>query len=508
MKLNPFRILLFKTRLLTGLVIGALFCFLFFAASYYIVEHTSTNEYCESCHVHPQATESWKEGLHYQTASGIQTKCVDCHLPPPSENLPAYLLAKGKAGAVDIYGFYFKDHESFNWEQKSTLEYAPRHVFNESCIHCHTELFPKEVTEKALDAHIYYQKNTDTLECINCHLKVGHYHETPDEQVLAADTEQEEPVDMAPLITEIGENEFVEYTEVMPGSGVKFEMAPIPGGTFTMGAGPSDSAANEDEKPARQVQIKPFWMGKFEVSWREFDAYYSETVTRGKNEAGLKIDAISGPTPPYGSPDQGWGKGSQPAITMRHYTALKYCEWLSSVTGRKYRLPTEAEWEYAARAGNPGPYFFSEEADESWWSSLFGSKEVSPELIDEFAVYSENSKYRTHAPRSKKPNPWGLYHMLGNVREFCLDWYAPDILSQYPEGEVILDPQGPETGTEYVIRGGSFRSQPQELRVSARDYTRTDQWMRTDPQTPKSVWWYSDVTDVGFRVVRELEENE
>ena len=507
MKLNPFRIFLVKTRLLTGLVIGAALCFIFVGASYYMVEYTSTNEYCESCHVHPQATETWEDGLHYQTTSGIRTKCVDCHLPP-KDNLPAYLLAKGKAGAVDIYGLYFKDHESFNWDQKSTIEYAPKHVFDESCIRCHTELYPMEITSEGIDAHIYYQKNTETLECINCHLKVGHYHETPDEQILVEDTEQEEPVDMAPLISEIGETEFVDYTEVMPGSGVKFEVVAIEGGTFTMGADPSDSSINEDEIPARQVEISPFWMGKFEVSWREFDSYYAETVTREKNEAGIRSDAISGPTPPYGSPDQGWGKGSQPAITMRHYAALKYCQWLSDVTGRKYRLPTEAEWEYAARAGTTGPYFFAEDTNDSWWSSLFGRNKVSPELIGEYAIYQGNSKYRTHAPRSTQPNPWGLYDMLGNVREFCLDWYAPDALAQYPDGQVISSPQGPETGTEYVIRGGSFRSPPEELRASFRDYTRTEQWMRTDPQTPKSVWWYSDVTDVGFRVVRELEENE
>ena len=508
MRLNPFRILLVKTWLLTGLVIGAILCFLFFGASYYMVKSTSTNEYCESCHVHPQATETWEDGLHYKTASGMITNCVDCHLPP-KDNLPKYLIAKGKAGAVDLYGFYFKDHESFNWDQKSTLEYAPRHVYNESCVNCHTELFPKELTTEGLDAHIYYQKNTDTLECINCHLKVGHFHETPDEQVLAEDTQEDEDIELAPLITEIEEGAFVDYTEVMPNTGVKFEMVAIEGGTFTMGAGPEDPNAREDEIPSRQVEISPFWMGKFEVSWREFDSYYSETVTREKNESGLRLeDAVTGPTPPYGSPDQGWGKGAQPAITMRHYTAVKYCEWLSSVTGRKYRLPTEAEWEYAARAGTEGPYFFSEDTGGSWWSNLFGSNEIDPELVAEYATFQDNSKYRTHGPRTRQPNPWGLHNMLGNVKEFCRDWYSPDTLSQYPDGQVTVNPKGPETGTEYVIRGGSFRSPAEELRASARDYTRTEQWMRTDPQTPKSVWWYSDVTDVGIRIVRELDDNE
>jgi len=348
MKLNPFRIVWVKTRLITGLVIGAALCFLFIGASYYMVEYTSTNEFCDICHVHPQAYQTWEDGLHYKTSSGVRTDCVACHLPP-KDNLPKYLYAKGKTGFKDIYGFYFKDHDSFNWDLKSTLEYAPNHVYDESCIDCHQELFPTEITSKGLDAHIYYQKNTETLLCINCHLHVGHYSETPDEQILADTETEEENVVLAPLVTEIGD-EFVDYTEVIPTSGVKFEMVALEGGTFLMGAGPDDDNAKDDERPTRQVELKPFWMGKFEVSWREFDSYYSETVTREKNEAGLMVeDAETGPTPPYGSPDQGWGKGSQPAITMRHYTAMKYCDWLSAVTGHKYRLPTEAEWEYAAR---------------------------------------------------------------------------------------------------------------------------------------------------------------
>jgi formylglycine-generating enzyme required for sulfatase activity len=94
--------------------------------------------------------------------------------------------------------------------------------------------------------------------------------------------------------------------------------------------------------------------------------------------------------------------------------------------------------------------------------------------------------------------------MLGNVREFCSDWYAPDAYSSGSGGE-ISDPQGPQTGEEHVIRGGSFLSDPSSLRSAARDHTLTDRWLMTDPQSPKSIWWYSDVKDVGFRVVRETE---
>jgi formylglycine-generating enzyme required for sulfatase activity len=103
-----------------------------------------------------------------------------------------------------------------------------------------------------------------------------------------------------------------------------------------------------------------------------------------------------------------------------------------------------------------------------------------------------------------KSNPFGLVHMLGNVKEFCLDWYDSDIYATYPDH--IKNPEGPPEGTEHVIRGGSYNSDAADVRISKRDHTRHDAWMVTDPQIPKSLWWYSDNNEVGFRVVCEYSE--
>jgi formylglycine-generating enzyme required for sulfatase activity/nitrate/TMAO reductase-like tetraheme cytochrome c subunit len=505
MKLKILKLSFLKSRVFIGLVIGSvLTCmsiYFFFAQ----VKRTSTNEYCESCHVHPQATESWEDGAHYKNASGVVTNCVDCHLPP--EGVP-YLVEKAKAGARDLYSFYFTDTSLIDWEAKSGLEHAASFTFDDSCTRCHAELFPPQLNNKGLDAHIHYQKNIGEVLCINCHLKTGHFHDEPDEQFIQVEEEVIEDREMAPLLTEIEPGAFVDYTEVIPGSGVKFEMVAVDGGSFLMGSPETEAGRSDHEGPQREVKVSSYWIGKTEVSWREFDAYYLETVTREKNELGEMSDAITGPTPPYGSPDQGWGKGSRPAITMSHYAARKYCEWLSMVTGRKYRLPTEAEWEFAARAGTEAAYFFTLDEPESWFASLkrriLGGSIVDNEVLGRFAWFAFNSDRKTHPPFENEPNPLGLYNMFGNAKEFCLDWYAPDAFSLYPAGQVPVDPRGPESGTEHVVRGGSYRSEANELRSGARDVTQHDAWLKTDPQNPKSVWWYSDSREVGFRIVREF----
>ena len=144
-------------------------------------------------------------------------------------------------------------------------------------------------------------------------------------------------------------------------------MVAIPGGTFKMGSTDKEPFHKADEAPVRNVTVSPFFMAEVEVTWDQYWAFHGQTMSEGRtppetvyaNNSNPDVDAISGPTPPFGFPDQGWGAGDRPAITMTHYAAETFCQWLSKQTGKKYRLPTEAEWEYAARGGTETPYFFT-----------------------------------------------------------------------------------------------------------------------------------------------------
>ncbi len=504
--------------ILTGAILGIVFLF----AAHEGSRLTSTDSFCESCHVHPHSTISWKQSTHYKNKTGMVIHCVDCHLPPEGVY---YYTEKVRTGVRDIYGKFFTDTSKIDWEAKSVLEYATTYTYDESCLRCHQDLYSLNLSTKGIQAHENYVRNREKgIRCINCHLYVGHYSDKQQEQQILEDelilTERpgapavSRPRRVLPPLTVSGPipgEKFANYVETIPGTSVKFEMVAIPGGEFDMGSRPDEPYRRRDEGPVHRVRVSPFWIGKAEVSWAEFEEFYSDTVTRAKNEKGLvqeeleTVDAITGPTPPYGSPDQGWGRGDRPAITMTHYAARVYCEWLSRVTGKRYRLPTEAEWEYACRAGTTTPYFFEgnpKDFTRFYWLNRWFGLDLDP--LAQYARYAENSGRRTHPPDSVKPNPWGLLNMIGNVKEFCLDWYDPQAYSRYSD-EVAVDPKGPEDGEEHVIRGGSYRSDAIELRSAARDYTRTADWLTTDPQSPKSIWWYSDATDVGFRVVREFE---
>lgn len=492
--------------LLAGVLVASLVIFLGNKA----VSATSTDEFCASCHIHPHSTQSWKLSTHHDNPHGIHVHCVDCHLPPHGEG---YLMEKTRTGLRDLYGKLFKDPESFNWEQKSQIEYAKNHTFEASCKHCHQNNYPLGLTAEGREAHLYYEKQEGKLHCINCHITVGHHD--PDRlhaqnidfgTIEAEDTE---------IYTEPGVMDgFNNFTEYIPGSSVSFEMIAIPGGTFQMGSPENEPTRNEDEGPLREVKLDPFFMAQIEVTWNEYLAFFKQTESQIKTtdtyiQADLgDVDAISGPTPPYGAPDQGWGIGRRPAITMTHHAAEVYCQWLTKVSGKTYRLPTEAEWEYAARGGTNTPYFF--EGDPKRYvkkgirNKLFG---VDTSGINSYIYYSENSLARTAPPDQIRENPYGLINMLGNVAEFCSDWYSPDTYSSYPEG-LVSNPAGPASGEEHVIRGGSFKESADFVRSASRDFTKTESWMKTDPQIPKSVWWYSDCMAVGFRVVCEVEEPE
>ncbi len=476
------------------------------------LDMTSSNEYCMSCHVHTDADAMWKKSSHYDTRSGFRTACVDCHLPPKGHG---YLWAKGTTGLRDLWSKWTKKPSSFNWQDKKRLENARGYVYESSCLKCHENLFPAKLSKKGEDAHLYYQqtKKSSELHCINCHLNAGHYIEGythgSNSRFGSVSSAPKEVFKEASKVTE-----FRNYTEHIPGSSISFNMVAVPGGKFKIGSPETEPFRKADEGPARDVELSPFFMAETEVSWDEFLAFYVQTAAEGRttDTEGLRkkqesaTDAISGATPPYGQPDQGWGMGQRPAISFSYHAAETYCKWLSSVSGKKYRLPTEAEWEYADRAGTAGPYFFPGDPRKFEKQGLRARlSKNDTTYINRYIIYKGNSPSKTQTADRVKANPFGLKNMAGNVAEFCSDWYKEDAYSLYPAG-IVKDPKGPPEGTEHVIRGGSYLSTADLLRSASRDHTKTEAWLRTDPQMPKSIWWYSDCFNVGFRVVCEFDE--
>jgi formylglycine-generating enzyme required for sulfatase activity len=291
--------------------------------------------------------------------------------------------------------------------------------------------------------------------------------------------------------------DFKAYTETMPDSTVKFDMVQIPGGTFVMGSPGTEAARGADEGPQHPVTIRPFWMGKNEVTWDEYDLYWKKVEGAEKppnpTPRDKEADAVSRPTPPYADETFGHGREGQPVLCITHHAARQYCLWLSIKTGKPYRLPTEAEWEYACRAGTKTAYFFGDD----------------PKQLGDYAWFAGNAEEVTHKVGEKKPNPWGLYDMYGNVAEWCLDHYKKDIYATFPADQPTLAPvviPGPDR-FPHVARGGSWADNADRLRSAARrgsDKT----WIKRDPQRPQSIWWLTDADFVGFRIVRPVEEQE
>jgi sulfatase modifying factor 1 len=501
-----------KKKILVWFLPGLLIGILIILGGGKAIKMTSSNDYCMSCHVHPQADAAWKKSTHFDTKSGMRIACIECHLPPKGEG---YLWAKAGTGLRDLWGYWTKDSAKFNWDDRRRLEVARGYVYENSCKKCHENLFPSKLTKEGEDAHLYYQqaKKTDDLHCINCHLDAGHHiqgYTHGSNKTFGAAAEGPKEIFTEPAKVE----KFETFTEKIPNSSIAFNMVAIPGGKFKMGSPETEPFRKADEGPVRDVELSPFFMAEVEVSWDEYMAFYVQTAAEGRStdteglrsKLNTKTDAISGATPPYGQPDQGWGMGRRPAISFSYHAAETYCKWLSQVTGKTYRLPTEAEWEYACRAGSENPYFFPgdpKKFEKTGFIAKISKNDTA--VINSYVIYKGNSGMKTQLPVRVRPNAFGLRNMSGNVAEFCLDWYAPDAYGKYPSG-TLKDPKGPSEGTEHVIRGGTFSSTAGLVRSAARDYTRTEDWLKTDPQMPKSIWWYSDCFNVGFRVVCEYDQ--
>ncbi len=293
------------------------------------------------------------------------------------------------------------------------------------------------------------------------------------------------------------EAEMKPYTDVIANTDVDFKMVPIPGGKFTMGSPDGEAGRTEEEGPQHEVEIEPFWMGACEVGWNEYEIWtFSLDIQRRKvnnepaSDLDLAADAVTRPTKPYTDMSFGMGKDGFPAISMTQLAAKTYCKWLSAKTGRYYRLPTEAEWEYACRAGSKTAYSFGDD----------------PAKLNEFAWHADNSEDAYHKIGTKKPNPWGLYDMHGNVCEWTLDQFTSDFYGKCA-GKTIKEPLAlPTKLYPQVARGGSWDDdEPAKLRSSARRGSNND-WKQQDPQIPQSIWYFTDAQFLGFRIIRPLRE--
>jgi formylglycine-generating enzyme required for sulfatase activity len=292
------------------------------------------------------------------------------------------------------------------------------------------------------------------------------------------------------------EAEMKPYTDVVANAEVTFDMLPIPGGKFVMGSPNGEPGHKSDESPQHEVEISPFWMGKCEVTWNEYEVWtFALDIQRRQvfkadaTDLEKAADAVTRPTKPYTDMTFGMGKDGYPAISMTQLAARTYCKWLSQKTGRYYRLPTEAEWEYACRAGTTTAYSFGDDASK----------------LGDYAWYFDNSGDKYQKVGKKKPNPWGLYDMHGNAAEWTLDQYIPTAYEQFA-GKVAKNPlEVPTKVYPESVRGGAWTNDPDQLRSAARLGSHKD-WKQQDPQLPQSIWYFTDAQFLGFRIVRPLVE--
>ena len=321
--------------------------------------------------------------------------------------------------------------------------------------------------------------------------------------VIASITLGSRPIPAAPPITPKEAEaktakDMKSYSQKIPGTRTSFGMVPIQGGEFLLGSPAGEADREADEGPQLKVRIEPFWMGKHEVTWDEYDVWSFNLDIQRRKLAGIKptpldktADVVTRPTKPYTDMTFGMGHNGYPAICMTQLAAKMYCRWLSAKTGHFYRLPTESEWEYACRAGTSTAYHFGND----------------PKPLGQYAWFYDNSEEAYHKVGLKKPNPWGLHDMHGNVSEWVLDAYSAKHYAQFTSKPSPLRPlqllRQSKKLYPRTVRGGSWDNDPEHLRAANRIFS-DEEWKMQDPQLPQSIWYHTDALFVGFRIIRPL----
>jgi formylglycine-generating enzyme required for sulfatase activity len=294
----------------------------------------------------------------------------------------------------------------------------------------------------------------------------------------------------------------VPYEAKIPGTDVTYTMQPIPGGKVKVGSPATEAGRQDDEGPQFEVTIEPFWIAEHEVTWAEYKQYMAmhdqfkklyETKLRESPDP-KREDIVTAPSNLY-DPTFTFKQGAdpqQPAVTMSQFAAKQYTKWLSGISGQFLRLPSEAEWEYACRAGASTAFHFGDD----------------PKQLGDYAWFYDNSGETTHKVAEKKPNAWGLYDMHGNVGEWVIDEYVADGYQAHA-GKVQTVPGAiawPKKLYPRIVKGGGWDDDAAQCRTAFRQQSDDDSWRGEDPNFPQSPWWFTSepALSVGMRLIRPL----
>ena len=269
------------------------------------------------------------------------------------------------------------------------------------------------------------------------------------------------------------------YTQEIPGGDVSFDLIPIPGGEFLLGSPAGEAERKDDEGPQVKVRIEPFWMGKHEVSWDEYDVWSFNLDIQRRKLAGFKptpldktADVVTRPTKPYTDMTFGMGHNGYPAICMTQLAAKMYCRWLSAKTGHFYRLPTEAEWEYAARGGSSDTFFFGSDQDQlckyANVMDYYGGRYFP--MFAASAIDCDDDYVRPAPVGKFRPNSLGIHDMLGNVSEWTQDCWSPTYSAVPTDGSALVIAEC----DYHVARGGSWMVTPKNMGDRTRAYRGTE----------------------------------